>query len=122
MHKAPAHAGSSVEPETEKKRQVFLSEGYIIHKDAPRCQEGREEGKGKQSRHVRSEEAIPRSLETVCKAYRRSLTVFKDSPNKDTLLAKTIKRDTLSKYVTRLLTPTQLHIETFCRNVFCNVL
>lgn len=89
-----------------------------MHKDAPRCQEGREEGKGKQSRHVRREEAIPRSLETVCKAYRHSLTVslFKDSPNKDTLLAKAIKIDTFTKYVTRLLTPTRLHIETAYRN------
>lgn len=92
--------------------------GYIIHKDAPRCQDGHEEGKGKQSRHVRREEAIPRSLETVCKAYRHSLTVslFKDSPNKGTLLAKAIKIDALTKYVTRLLTPTRLHIETAYRN------
>lgn len=73
---------------------------------------------GKQSRHVRREEAVTRSLGTVCKSYRHSLTVslFKDSPNKETYLAKAIKIDTLTKYVASLLTPTQLHIETSYRN------
>lgn len=77
-----------------------------------------EEGKRKQNRHVRREKAITRSLETVCKAYQHSLTVslFKDSPNKETLLAKAIKIDTLTKYTARLLTPTQLHIGTSYRN------
>lgn len=74
---------------------------------------------------MRKEEAVTRSLESICKSHRHSLTgnLFKDSPNKETLLAKAIKIDTLTKYVARLLTPTEPHIETSYRNnVFFNVL